>query len=222
MKVFVFVLFSVVLLQSCNYEKVLTAEKRQEIVSELLNIRAVDQRFHGLIPKELKDRHGPVKAWEIFKRKRDSVNFGHQMRIKELYNAYGYLGEKKVGEEAAQAFWLVIQHADNNVDFQQKMLKAMHEEIMYGSQDHYNYAMLEDRINVKLGKPQRFGSQLTYNERGQAIPKIGLQDSVNIDKLRSEYTLPPFKEYYNEMTQFHFEMNRQMYQDLGITKPQLY
>ena len=84
------------------------------------------------------------------------------------------------------------------------------------------YAMLEDRVNVNLNKKQRFGSQVTYNKLGQAIPVNGLIDSINIENIRQEFELPPFKQYYNEMTQMHFEMNRDLFIKKGITEPKLY
>ena len=152
----------------------------------------------------------------IFKQKRDSVETDNQDRIERLYKDYGFLGEKKVGKEAATSFWLPIQHADNNIPFQQEMLKAMKKEIEKGSADKYHYAMLEDRINVNLNKRQRFGSQVTYNDKGQAVPKIGLIDSTNVDSLRKAYTLPSFKEYYNRMTEMHFEMKPLLVQNFHL------
>ena len=85
-----------------------------------------------------------------------------------------------------------------------------------------NYAMLEDRIAINLNQKQRFGSQVTYNKIGQAIPKNGLLDSLNIDNLRIKYNLPPFKEYYNRMTMSHFEMNKDYFFKQGMIEPKLY
>ena len=90
-----------------------------------------------------------------------------------------------------------------------------------------NYLISEDfyitvQGNVNLNKKQRFGSQVTYNEFGQAIPVNGLIDSMNVEKLRLEFELPSFKEYYNEMTEMHFEMNKETLIKRGIHEPQLY
>ncbi|SEL43951.1 hypothetical protein SAMN04487910_2459 [Aquimarina amphilecti] len=209
-------------LTSCTNNKNISEEDKKQIISELNEIEILDQKYAGIPPADLRELHGYKKAWEIFEHQRDSVAIINQQKIKTLFKKYGYLGERKVGQEASTSFWLPIQHADNDVQFQQKMLKAMEKEIKNGSNDKYCYAMLEDRIQVNLNKPQRFGTQLTYNKNGQAIPKNGLLDSTNIDSLRKEYALPAFKEYYNEMTKSHFEMNKQMFLDKGITTPQLY
>ncbi len=82
--------------------------------------------------------------------------------------------------------------------------------------------MLEDRVAINSGQKQRFGTQVTYNKAEQAVPKNGLTDSMNVDKLRVEYGLPSFKEYYNQMTTMHFEMNKKIFQKRGIMEPKLY
>ena len=207
---------------SCEKHKPLTEKAKDEVISKLRDIRDLDQEYTGIPSPELRKTYGIEKAWKIFKEKRDSVSILNLKRIKNLFDSYGYLGEKKIGKDAATNFWLPIQHADNDVPFQQKMLDAMAKEIENGSNDKYHYAMLEDRVNVNLNKRQRFGSQLTYNKLGQAIPKIGLVDSVHVDSLRKAYKLPPFKTYYNQMTIMHFEMNKSVFVERGINEPKLY
>ncbi|MCD8539097.1 MAG: hypothetical protein LRY55_04530, partial [Leadbetterella sp.] len=167
------------------------------------------------------EKYGQEEAWKIFLKQRDSVGVDNQNRIKALYAKYGYLGHSKIGEKDS-GFWIVIQHADNDVAFQQKMLKVLKKEIRKGNASRTDYAMLEDRVAVNTHKKQRFGSQVTYNKSGQAIPKNGLLDSTNVDKLRAAYNLPSFKEYYNSMTQMHYEMNKEQLNKLGIKEPQLY
>ncbi|WP_405207484.1 DUF6624 domain-containing protein [Aquimarina sp. LLG6339-5] len=222
MRKIILLLIISILLTNCTQDKSISEKDKKQIISELNVIDILDQKYAGIPSTALREKHGYEKAWEIFERQRDSVGIINQQKIKELFNKYGYLGERKVGQEASIGFWLPIQHADNDIPFQQEMLRAMEKEIKNGSNDKYHYAMLEDRIHVNLNKPQRFGTQLTYNKNGQAIPKNGLADSTNIDTLRKEYSLPNLKKYYNEMTKAHFEMNKQMFLEKGITKPQLY
>ena len=87
-----------------------------------------------------------------------------------------------------------------------------------------NYAYLYDRVKVNAGEKQLFGTQVTYEVEttGRAIPKIGLADSANIDKLRKAYGLDSLKNYLNMMTMMHYEMNKENYQKKGIKSPRLY
>ncbi len=209
------------LLANCNSNHI-SEKQREQIIAELNDIKVLDQKYAFIPPAEMIEKYGHKKAWEIYGHKRDSVGLLNQERIKRLFETYGYLGYKQVGEAASDDFWISIQHADNDVKFQQQILAALKKEIEKGNANKAQYAMLEDRVNVNLNKPQRFGSQVTYNDYGQAIPKIGLSDSVNVDALRADFDLPSTKEYYNDMTTMHFEMNKQMFVEKGITEPKLY
>jgi hypothetical protein len=206
---------------SCKTDLITESEKK-EIIAELDAIKTIDQKYAGIPPKELTEKYGRDKAWEIFENKRDSIGVINQKKIKKLYNKYGYLGYNKLGEKASQDFWITIQHADNDIEFQQQMLKELKKEISNNNASRVEYAMLEDRVNVNLNKKQRFGTQVSYNELGQAIPKNGLIDSIHIEQLRKEYDLPTFREYYNRMNTSHFEMNKQNMLERGITEPKLY
>jgi len=196
--------------------------KKKEIISELNAIKTIDQQYARGLPNKLIEKFGPKKAWEVFEIKKDSVYLINQAKIKRLFKKYGYLGYKKIGKEASNDFWISIQHADNDVEFQQEMLIALKKEKSKNNAGKVEYAMLEDRVNVNPNKKQRFGTQVTYNEFGQAIPKNGLVDSINIEQLRKKYDLPTFREYYNRMTLNHFEMNKAFMLERGITKPTLY
>jgi hypothetical protein len=57
---------------------------------------------------------------------------------------------------------------------------------------------------------------------GQAKPKSGLIDSLNVDKQRNDCGLKPLKDYLNQMTDMHLEMNKEYFAKKGNTKPNLY
>lgn len=206
----------------CNSYQKVSSKERINIISELNYIASLDQKYSGLPPEKLLNKYGNEIAWSIFKKERDSVNLDNQKKVKSLYNKYGYLGFDKIGEENSYKFWLPIQHADNDVDFQKVILKDLKKEVKKKNAHKNSYALLTDRVSINTGEKQLFGTQVSYNEYGQAIPKNGLIDSINIEKLRREYDLPTFKDYYNSMTKNHFEMNREMFLKKGIVEPKLY
>lgn len=204
----------------CRSSKISDAE-RETILDELDYIYIIDQKYAGIPFPKLKEEYGEEKVWDVFLKMRDSVGLENKNRIKRLYSKYGYLGYDKIGEKETQ-FWISIQHADNDIPFQQEMLKTLKKEIRKKNADRSHYAMLEDRIAVNQKKKQRFGSQVTYNKIGQAIPMYGLTDSARVDKWRAQYNLSSFKKYYNDMTIMHFEMNKDQLKKKGISKPVLY
>jgi hypothetical protein len=216
-------IFLILVVISCTSTKEISNLEKEKITSELDYIYNIDQKYGTGTPSEyLIKKFGLIEAWRIFSLERDSVGVTNQQKIKKLNSKYGYLGFDKVGEEYSKKFWITIQHADNDIEFQQKMLKELGKEIEKNNAEKSNYAMLEDRIAINLNQKQRFGSQLTYNKAEQAIPKNGLLDSLNVDNLRIKYNLPPFKEYYNLMTTLHFEMNKDLFLQRGMKQPKLY
>ncbi|MFV7236733.1 DUF6624 domain-containing protein [Flavobacterium sp. ZB4R12] len=216
-------IFLILVMISCNSTKEISNLEKEKITSELDYIFNIDQKYSTGTPSEdLFKKFEKKEAWKIFEMKRDSVGLDNQKKIKKLYSEYGYFGYDKIGKEYSKKFWITIQHADNDIKFQQKMLKELGKEIEKNNAEKSNYAMLEDRISINLNQKQRFGSQVTYNKVGQAIPKNGLLDSLNVDNLRIKYNLPPFKEYYNWMTTSHFEMNKDYFLKQGMKEPKLY
>lgn len=161
------------------------------------------------------------EQWTHFK---DSVFTSDKIRVEAMFKKYGFLGFDKVGKDGSNHFWLLVQHCDKFPEFQKKVLKEMDKEVKKNNANPNNYAYLYDRVQVNAGEKQLFGTQVTYevNTTGRAIPKIGLSDSLHVDQLRNEYNLGPLKEYLNEMTTLHYEMNKEVYQKMGIKAPNLY
>ncbi|MBF0598310.1 DUF6624 domain-containing protein [Faecalibacter rhinopitheci] len=214
-------ILSLVTLTSCQTQNI-SKEDKSKVINKLEDLMTVDQKYAGIPSNELIEKYGNEKAWEIFKNKRDSIATVNQLIVKKIFNKYGFIGENNFNKSASNNFWLIVQHADNDIKLQKKVLKVMYKETKNNNASKINYAMLEDRVNVNNGKKQKFGSQVTYNKIGQAIPVNGLIDSLNIEKIRAEFGLPSFKKYYNEMTKMHFEMNKDIYISRGITEPKFY
>ncbi len=159
--------------------------------------------------------------WEQYK---DSVFTSHKNRLEVLFGRYGFPGYDKVGADGSKAFWLMVQHCDKFPDFQRKVLKSMNSEVKKNNANPENYAYLYDRVKVNAKEKQMFGTQVNYliNTTGRAVPKIGLSDSLNVDQHRLKHKLVPLKEYLNQMTRLHYDMNKAHYEKMGIMQPDLY
>lgn len=62
---------------------------------------------------------------EIINRKialTDSLNY---LIISKLFIKYGFLGYDEVGELGSHNFWLLVQHQDKQIDFQERVLEEM-------------------------------------------------------------------------------------------------
>ena len=90
--------------------------------------------------------------------------------LEGIIDTIGYPSIDKVGQEASQAAWLVIQHAIGQPQFMKKcaaLLKVAVEENKAGPKD---LAYLTDRIAVFEGKPQLYGTQFDWDENGAMRP----------------------------------------------------
>ena len=221
MKKIFLVIFVCVVSSGCKTSE-MKPNDRTYVMQIIDQIYKDDQKYAGIPPIELTQRYGSKKAWEIFKKKRDSVNIVNQNKINFIFNRFGYLGYDKIGVETSDKFYIAVQHADNNVKFQKKILKALKKEVKNKNASKSNFAFLSDRIKVNEGKEQIFGTQISYRKNGQAFPKNGIKDSVNVDRLRKHYDLIPLKDYLNEQTIDHFELNKNIFEKLKIHEPQLY
>lgn len=197
----------------------LTEDKKSYLKTELDEMVKVDQVAAYIPQGKYKDY--THEKWNNFK---DSVFTSNKIIVESMFDKYGFLGFDKIGKDGSNHFWLLVQHCDKYPEFQIKVLKAMNKEVKRGNADSNNYAYLYDRVKVNAGEKQLFGTQVTYETgtTGRAIPKNGLTDSLNVDRLRKEYGLKPLKSYLNEMTSIHYEMNKEHYKKMGITKPNLY
>ena len=205
------------LILSCSTFKLSTTES-EKLKTEFTEMHKIDQIAASAKPNGEFINY-PTENWGKFK---DSVFTKHKNRIENLLNKYGYLGVNELGKSGTNDFWLFVQHSDKFPDFQKRVLKSMKKAVKKGNANPNNYAYLMDRVNANSGEKQLFGTQVDYRINGQAKPKNGVVDSLNVNKRRKKYNLDSLKTYLNQMTEMHFEMNKDYFYKKGITKPNLY
>ena len=119
----------------------------------------------------------------------------NQEQICKILDSRGFVGSDKVGN-AVGTFWAVIQHSDINI--QKKYLPLFREAAQRGDIAKESVAMMEDRINMFEGKPQRYGSQIEEDEFGNSR-LYQLLDESKVDEWRSEMGMEPLKDYLRKM-----------------------
>jgi hypothetical protein len=124
--------------------------------------------------------------------KQDSTN---KIIVTEILDKYGWLDAKETSEKANTTLFLVIQHAD--LATQIKYLPILKKAAAEGKTKPHYYAYLLDRTNLKQGKFQIYGTQLS-NQGG----KIGLDpiaDEPNVNVRRKELGLNSMEEHAKQM-----------------------
>ncbi|WP_316836009.1 DUF6624 domain-containing protein [Pedobacter nutrimenti] len=122
-----------------------------------------------------------------------SIDVQNLQKVNAIIKKHGWLGPQKVGVQASQALFLVIQHADlKTQEYYLPMIRAAEKN---GETLSSNLAIFEDRICMRTGKKQIYGSQgFTDKETGNKYiyPVI---DVDNLDKRRETMGMPPMQEY---------------------------
>ena len=115
-----------------------------------------------------------------YNREMKAIHDSNAKRLNRIIDVIGFPTSEKIGEEASNAAWLIIQHSIGQPDFMKKWAALMEIEVKNGQADKINFAYLTDRIAVFEGNPQRYGTQFDWDENGEMSPaKIDEYDKVN-------------------------------------------
>ena len=79
--------------------------------------------------------------------------------LNEIMDVIGYPTIDKVGEEASEAAWLIIQHSIGHPSFMKKCKDLLEKAVNENRANPRNLAYLTDRIAVFEGKPQLYDNQ---------------------------------------------------------------
>jgi hypothetical protein len=152
-------------------------------------------------------RTGSIDTFKVYEKLEFQTFARHTPILKTIINKYGYPTFEKVGAESSSNFFVLIQHSDQDVAFQSKMLGLIKKQVYKKQVNGYNYAMLFDRVQLNNGKEQLYGTQLDYDQMGNAFPKR-LKDKENVNKRRSKFGLNKLEEYLKMMTDLHQKQNQ--------------
>lgn len=186
-------------------ELIIKLEKKMEIIEvnydkplqkELLSIYEEDQgmriKFMSVYNNPNPDRKKIDSIGKIVNYK-DSLNL---IKVTKILDTKGWVGKDVVGEEANKTLFLVIQHAD--LQTQQKYLPMMQDAVKKGNASGANLALLEDRVALRQGKKQIYGSQIGKDKETNKYYVSILEDPDNVDKRRAEIGLQPMADYVSK------------------------
>jgi hypothetical protein len=150
----------------------------EQLKSELLSMLELDKKM----------RYQNMRDPNYWDRETDHRN---TERMKEIIHQYGFPRKSLVGDEAALAAWAIIQHSPD-LQFQQDCLPLIYEAAKAGEFDMRLYAYLEDRVRLKMGHKQLYGSQL--QDRGNNCAGLQpLDDSEDVHVRRANVGLEPLE-----------------------------
>jgi hypothetical protein len=113
--------------------------------------------------------------------------------IRGVIERSGWPVSSRVGQEGAGNAWLLVQHADQDVDFQERCLELLRSAVANKEASPKHLAYLEDRVAMHRQRPQRYGTQFVGGANG--FEPYTLEDPARVDEWRAEVGLGTLAEY---------------------------
>lgn len=190
------------------------AVKEPQLRGELLRRVEVDQEARSELVKwmnehpSLGDGQGNASglkdtqqaAFQKIAQRVKKVDEENTKWLQEVIQTKGWPTVSGVGKDGAHAAWLLVQHADDDPQFQRKCLDLM-KKVPEGEVSGTDLAYLTDRVLLAEGKKQLYGTQFTLVD-GQWTPRP-LEDETQVDKRRAEVGLPPLSEYIKQLKKMY-------------------
>ena len=116
----------------------------------------------------------------------------HAKRVREIIGAYGWPGKSLVGSDGAQGIWLLVQHFE--ISDQDEYLPMMEAALKKGEAEGKYYAYLLDRVRVRHGQKQLYGTQYQINAAGEWL-REEIEDPSHLDERRKSVGMLPLAEF---------------------------
>ena len=163
------------------------------LVNMLDSIFKEDQDYRMQL-SEIEEKYGRGsdeirEQWDMINLK-DSINL---IKIVRILDEKGWLGSDIIGDQGNSTLFLVIQHAD--IDTQVKYLPMMREAVKNENARGSSLALLEDRVSMRQGNRQIYGSQISRDQVSGEFYVAPLIDPENVDERRAKVGLGSIADY---------------------------
>jgi len=118
--------------------------------------------------------------------------------VKEV-RELGWIDAQRFGRSASNTAFLIVQHS-GDLPLMLAALPEIEKDLKSGVGDPQDFALLYDRLQLRLGNKQRYGTQIGMNEKGEPIV-LPLEDHAHVEKLRKDLGLFPLTQYLAIMKQ---------------------
>lgn len=167
----------------------------KDLVTVLDKIYFDDQSTRNQI-RSMEDKYGRKSKemddfWQTILKK-DSINL---IKVSKILDERGWPSKKLIGKRGTSTLFLVIQHA--NQDAQEKYLPLIEKAVADNNLPKRQYAMFYDRLLLRRGERQIYGTQLAINNESKTPYVLSLEDPIHVDIRRAEMGLNTMQENLN-------------------------
>lgn len=162
--------------------------RQQVFAQEVIDTAAIKKELAAIYDRDQKTRaRGDSSQFA------DYIDSCNQVQVERLITTYGWPGKNFVGIEGNRTVFLVIQHAD--LTKQVKYFPLIRKSVEDGESFRADLALLQDRILMRQGKKQIYGSQVVFDKKTGAQVFYPIEDERNVNIRRKKAGLQPMEEY---------------------------
>jgi hypothetical protein len=169
------------------------------LADELNAMRAADQ--------EVRQRWVEDQKNEAIRAELRQLSIRQTARLDEIVRTYGWPGITLVGFNGMDAAWTIAQHGGH--DFLEKMLPLMYEAARSGELDERLYGTTLDRVLVRRGQKQLYGTQLDIDVATGKCQPYPIEDPEHVEERRKRAGLDPLEEDLKEMCAMYLQPQKQ-------------
>ncbi|MBK1896036.1 DUF6624 domain-containing protein [Chryseobacterium paridis] len=158
----------------------------KSFAEQIIHLKNADLEFRNQLIQKGQLGEGYNVEMEVLHNKNAKI-------LNEIIDTIGYPTIDKVGKEAHEAAWLIIQHSIGRPSFMKKCAELLKNIGAEYKEDKVHLAYLTDRIAVLEGKPQLYGTQFDWNDMKELTPNA-FDDLVKVNKRRESIGLNTLEE----------------------------
>jgi len=190
-----------------------TMECVSKVLEKIYNDDQVPRQKSISLEKEFGYSSEEVRKQAELIQQIDSAN---TIQVSEIIDKYGWLAPPQISDTANWTLFLVIQHSDEKT--QLKYLNTIKIAASAGkTKKPYDYALLLDRTNLKQGKFQEYGTQLSTSFSGKNVFDP-IRDEPNVNKRRTSVGLSTMEEYSKFFDVKYTLPERDLYKNCNVIK----
>ncbi len=137
--------------------------KYTKIAKEIVELQKTDLEFRNKLIEKGKLSNG-------YNEEMEALHNRNVETLDSIVDKIGYPTIEKVGKEANEAAWLVIQHSIGQPAFMRKCAILLEKAVEENQADVKQLAYLTDRIAVFEGQSQLYGTQFGWDKNGKMNP----------------------------------------------------
>jgi hypothetical protein len=119
----------------------------------------------------------------------EELHRANASRLRQIIAVFGWPGLALVGEHGARAAWRIALHSGSEPAFMRQCRDLLDAASQKQDVPRWQFAIIDDRIRVYEGLPQRYGTQLRVGAAG--LEPHPLENESRINSMRMQAGLPP-------------------------------